>query len=172
MPRLAAIAVVLCAVLLGSAAATAAAPVAPEIRGALPQLKRKTKLPILLPSKLPYARASNGQKLNFAVAGNARSWSVSLFYGRTCGANACTVGAITAGRGGKPYTGFRRVGLAKGLHGYFKPTTCGASCSPPTIEWVYRRVLYRIELAVDAKGARERALVIGTANSAINAGPR
>lgn len=164
------VAVVALALVLVTAAS--AAPVAPELRSALAGLKRKTRVPILLPSILPHTRSSTGQKLNTAVAANTTSWTVSLFFGRTCGANACTVGSITAERNARPVTSFRRVTLVRRIRAYFKPLTCGASCSPPSIEWVYRRVLYRIQLSVDARGARERALLVRVANSAISGGRR
>ena len=149
------------------------APVAPELRPALAQPERKTTVPILLPSVLPYARSAPGQKLNTGASATRTEWTISLFFGRTCGANACTVGALTAKRGDRPATFFQKVKLAKGLRGYYKPLTCGGSCSAPQLEWLSGGVLYRIQLNVRARTAKgRRALMLQTANSAINAGPR
>ena len=52
-----------------------------------------------------------------------------------------------AGRGAPP--AFKRtVSLARGITGYFKPVTCGASCSPAFVQWKQGGVLY--EIADDA----------------------
>jgi hypothetical protein len=64
------------------------------------------------------------------------------------------------------------VALADGIPGYYKPTTCGGTCSPPQVQWVFRRVLYTIQLRVEAGAAGERLLLTRIANSAIRGGPR
>jgi len=68
--------------------------------------------------------------------GNADGYSLGIAAARNCGgATACFVADFSAQRGEDPhYT--RKVRLTGGRKGYFKPLTCGASCSPPVIEWV------------------------------------
>jgi hypothetical protein len=64
-----------------------------------------------------------------------------------------------------------RVRLRGGVTGYFKPLTCGASCSPPVIQFSRAGVLY--DFAVKGLAERtERASMIALANSALRAGPR
>ncbi len=60
------------------------------------------------------------------------------------------------------------VSLAEGIKGYFKPLSCGGSCSPPSIQWIQKSVRYEIQ--ANALGGR-RAFV-SMANSAINHGNR
>lgn len=99
------------------------------------------------------------------------SWELSLGVGPRCGgANACFVGAFSAQQGARP--AFRRtVRLRGGVTGWFKPTTCGASCSPPEIQWLRGDVLYDIEFR-EAGRASDRTKLVRLANSAIAAGPR
>ena len=67
----------------------------------------------------------------------------------------------------KPY-GTRKVTLANGRKGRYLPLSCGGSCSPPSIQWRERGVLYEIQRW--SKNAR--AKLVKMANSAIRAGPR
>ena len=159
----------------GGVRATAAelAPVAVELRSVLPVLKRKTRVPVLLPSVLPYDRPKSGQNLRAAVSAGARRWTVSLFFGRNCGgANACAVGFLEGERGGKLFRLSSRVRLPKGIRGEYKPTTCGASCSPAQLDWRQGDVVYRYQLQVNLAAAKERAAMVRMASSAILAGPR
>jgi hypothetical protein len=60
-----------------------------------------------------------------------------------------------------------------GIPGWYKPLTCGASCSPPAIQYRRRHVLYEISANVpDLDPARARARMIAAANAALRAGPR
>ena len=78
---------------------------------------------------------------------------------RDCGgATACFVATFGAQRGEDPhYT--RKVRLTGGRTGYFKPLTCGASCSPPAIEWVEDDVLYWIQAHAGTKRRRRSGCV-------------
>ena len=67
--------------------------------------------------------------------------------------------------------GPRKATLAKGRKGRFKPLTCGASCSAPSIEWKERGIVYRIAANVGTKRT-ERKLLVRMANQAIRRGPR
>jgi hypothetical protein len=130
-------------------------------------VKGRTDIPVLLPSRL---RAERRRVYPSGVATDD-GWALGLDYARDCGgANACGFASFTAERGARP--GFRRrVTLANGRRGYFKPLTCGASCSPPAIEWLEGDVLYSISAQVGSKRT-ERRLLIRAANSAIKNGPR
>ncbi len=56
--------------------------------------------------------------------------------------------------------------LANGRKGRYLPMSCGASCSPPSVVWKERGVVY--EISADAT----RAQLVRMANSAIKRGPR
>ena len=129
--------------------------------------KQQTDVPILLPSRLIAER----KKLYGAGAGEAGGYGFSLAAIRRCGgANACTVAYFTAERGAEPsFTD--SIALANGITGYFKGLTCGASCSPPLIEWVQDGVLYTIQADAGTRRA-ERRRIVALANSAIRNGPR
>ena len=156
-----------------AASATAASPAAEVFRPLLSRLKAETGAPILLPTELPPSVAS--RKLYVDGQGTPEGYYISLTSRPDCGANACTIGYFEAKRGSKP--SFKRtVNLAQGIKGYYKPLTCGGSCSPPVIEWLLGDVLYSIELDVAGKATlkkdEEERELIRLANSAITAGPR
>ena len=136
----------------------------------LTQTKAKTPLAILLPSRLAldydgrtYASGSGGR----------RSYSLSLAGPRNCGgATACFLVTFTATRNGR-HGPWQKVALRGGRTGWFRPLSCGGSCSPPEIEWVSRGNLYGIQAKVpDATTAGQRRRLVAAANSAIGAGPR
>jgi len=90
----------------------------------------KTPLAILLPSRLALDYSG---KTYASGTGGRNSYGLSLAGAPNCGANACFLVSFGATRGGTP--SFRRtVALRGGRTGYFKPLTCGGSCSPPMIE--------------------------------------
>jgi hypothetical protein len=168
MPTLAVIAVLLAAAVLAAPAEGA------KVRNVdLPQLfrkqidkaKAKTDVPILLPQKL---RSDFKRHLPEGSA-RANRWTFDIGAVRGCHtATACFVAEFAARRGGQA-RGPRSLRLAGGRTGFFRPSSCGASCSPPSIEWRERGAVYRIQAKVI--GGDRRALV-KMANSAIRRGPR
>jgi hypothetical protein len=65
----------------------------------------------------------------------------------------------------------KKVKLTGGRTGYWKGITCGASCSPAEIQFKVGDVLYSI--ATKGVGLKkEKATLVGLANSALKAGPR
>jgi hypothetical protein len=133
----------------------------------LAQIKAASAVPVLLPQKLP-SRASRHVPSADAEAG---SYTLSLGAVRNCGgATACFIASFEARRGASP--DFRRtVSLTGRRTGYFKPLSCGASCSPPVVQFVEGGVLYTIAANVGTKDT-ERKLLVRMANSAIKRGPR
>ena len=133
----------------------------------LPEVKEKTEAPVLLPQR--YRSDSEG---NFPSGeGRRRGYTLSIAAVQNCGdATACFVATFGAQRGEDPhYT--RTVRLIGGRTGYFKPLTCGASCSPPAIEWVEDDVLYWIQAHAGTK-RQEKKRLRQMANSAIRHGAR
>lgn len=129
------------------------------------QLERahaQTEVPILLPQKM------NADFRRFFAEGRATAsaWRFDLGAVRRCNqATACFVAEFKGVRDGRP-SARRTIRLDRGRTGYYRPLSCGASCSPPSIEWRERHTLYSIRAKV-----RKREL-IRMANSAIRNGPR
>jgi hypothetical protein len=137
---------------------------------ALARVDARTPLAILLPDTL---------ELDFdgtvyaSGSGSARRWSFALAGAPNCGgATACFLASFTAERGGTP--AFRtRVRLRGGIPGWFKPLSCGASCSPPVLQYRRRGVLYEISANVpDRTNAAARRRLAAAANAALGVGPR
>jgi len=130
-------------------------------------VKKVTKVDVLLPSRL----STDLRRLYSEGRGRAGSYRFELGAVRDCGtATACYVAGFRARRGAKP-SNRRKVALRGGRRGYFRPTSCGASCAAPSIEWVRKGVLYTIEAKLGTQRT-ERRILIRLANSAIANGPR
>jgi hypothetical protein len=136
----------------------------------LPQLKRRTRIPIFLPSKLPAFE----QRMFFVVTADANRYSVAINYTRDCRGTPCYYGAIEAERGAQlsspppsdmPNSTYKRIRLINSTSGIFV-NGCGAYCTA-AVEWQQQGVLYRIT----AKNGAESELA-QMANSAIAAGLR
>jgi hypothetical protein len=137
------------------------------LAGPLAEARAATSVPILLPSRYLAER----KRLYGFGSGDADGYGFSLAAIRRCGgANACTVASFTAERGGVP--AFKtQIPLANGLTGHYKGLSCGASCSPPMIQWVQDGILYTIQADAGTKRT-ERRRIVALANSAIRNGPR
>ncbi len=136
----------------------------------LARVAKKTDVPVRLPASMNLD--TDATLYAFATA-TRRSYSFSLGGSPDCGgANACFIASFSAERGGTP--AFKRtVRLTRGITGYYKPLSCGGSCSPPLLEWKQGGVLYGIQAKVGVAGARpQRAEMVRAANSAIRARPR
>ena len=122
--------------------------------------------PVLLPTSL----GLDAHRL-FPSGGPAgRSYDLELGAVHGCGgADACFVASFTARRAsstfGRPVTvrGASRAG--------FEPLSCGASCSPPEIDFLVHGIRYTIQARLRTS-RRDRATFIAAAESAIAAGPR
>jgi hypothetical protein len=154
--------------LLAPAAAPARTLDLPDLfEDVLPEVKEKTEVPVLLPQRY----RSDSERNVPSGKGRRRGYTLSIAAVRGCGgATACFVADFSAKRGEDPhYT--RKVKLTGGRTGYFKPLTCGASCSPPVIEWVEDDVLYWIQAQAGTK-RQEKKRLRRMANSAIRHGAR
>jgi hypothetical protein len=133
----------------------------------LPKVKDRTEVPVLLPQQYRSESEVNVP----SGSGRTRGYTLSISAIRGCGgAGACFLAEFGAQRGEQPhYT--RKVALTGGRTGYFKPLSCGASCSPPAIEWVEDGVLYWIQADAGTK-RQEKKRLRRMANSAIRHGAR
>ncbi len=129
------------------------------------QLERahaQTSVPILLPQTME----ADFRRFYAEGRATAGAWRFDLGAERDCRqATACFSAEFKGVRDGKP-SGRRAIRLARGRTGYYRPLACGASGSPPSIEWRERHTLYSIQ----AKVAKRELLRM--ANSAIRSGPR
>jgi len=121
---------------------------------------------VLLPRSMPL-----DAKHLFASGGTSHSgYDLSLAAARNCGgATACFVAEFMAVKGGKVFG--TRVTVKGASRAGFIPLSCGASCSPPQIDFVWHGVLYTIQANLNTK-QHDRAALIAAAQSAIAAGPR
>ena len=91
-------------------------------------------------------------------------------------ANACLFAVFLAQRGGTLIG--RRLTLRGGIRGAFKDISCGASCSPASVDWIEHGVLYTIQANVITESEPPDgpnllpATFLAAANQAIAAGPR
>lgn len=133
----------------------------------LPRVSARSDVPVLLPQTMP----DEFEEYHPTGFGRTRQWGLQLGAAPGCGgATACFIATFSGREGGKP-VGPQPVRLAEGRKGRFKPLTCGASCSPPSIEWKERGATFRIQAKVRTE-ATERRILKRMASSAIRRGPR
>jgi hypothetical protein len=168
MRRIALLAALIAALLPASASAAPFSYQVPDLlERPLAAVKRVSEIPVLLPSRI----TTEHPKLYSSGKGRANRYEFEIGAVRNChSATACFVADLQAKRGGKA-TGKRQVKLAHGITGRFHPTSCGASCASPGIEWVQDGVWYSIEAKLGTKKT-ERKVLTRLANSAIKNGAR
>jgi hypothetical protein len=133
----------------------------------LAAVKQTSEVDVLLPSRL----TSDLRKLYSVGSGRKRSYQFEIDAARHCrGANACFIASFRARSGATP-SNPKKVTLRGGRRGWFQPMSCGASCAPPSLEWVQNGVLYTIEAKLGTKKT-ERKILTRLANSAIANGAR
>ena len=129
-------------------------------------------VPVLLPTTMPL-----GSPDYTASSASRGSYRLEIDGAEPCnGANVCLYALFTGVRGGRRHGS--AVELAHGIHGSFARIQCGAACSPASIDWIERGVLYTIEANpsiesqpnVSAKAFDK--IFVDAANQAIDAGPR
>ncbi|HWK27771.1 MAG TPA: hypothetical protein VNS09_14485 [Solirubrobacter sp.] len=135
---------------------------------ALPDAQ-KARIPVLVPSRVNLDYKQGGEV--FAAGDGSKRdkvYSLTLSAAKNCTGNACFLAEFT-GEKGKPL-GYRstNVSLALGQKGYYTRGSCGASCAPPSIQWVQKGVRYEIQ----AKALGGKAAFVKMANSAIRNGNR
>lgn len=138
------------------------------VREILSEIQGKTRVPIFLPSQLPFPK-----QIYLESRVETQGYSVVMSHIPNCSGTPCYIGSISAERGGEPAqppprgfrSEFKTIKLARGTQGIFY-NGCGAYCTA-LVEWQYQGILYRVTM----KNGLEEILV-KIANSAIEAGPR
>jgi hypothetical protein len=164
-----AVALLAAALLVVAAAASAATqPTLPSLFAhQITAINRASQAPpVLLPRSMPLDATHR-----FASGGAHHSgYDLEIGAVRHCGgATACFVADFSAATGGKVFG--KRVTVTGATRAGFVGLSCGASCSPPQIDFLWHGVLYTIQANLKTKQS-DRAALVAAAQSAISAGPR
>ena len=136
---------------------------------ALEQIQSKTRIPILLPSKLPSAIPENGIEL---ASGEVRKdgYFISLHYSADANDSyAAGFGGSTLILQGRDLPNSARVALSGGRTGIFRPVSCGGSCAPANLWWEQDGAMYQIQvkLSPDLPEKEQQKILVETANSTV-----
>ena len=163
-----------CSTLVAAVSATAAGGASPAgrqaahvnvlaaVRGVLPRVERTSAVPIRIPRTiLVFSR----RRVYPTATASAAAYDVELGFSRGCAEATVCFAASFSGRRGRPVRGRQAVRLAGGIAGRFTPSSCGASCAPPEIQWIQQGVRYALQLY--GRPGSDLATLIGYADSAI-----
>jgi hypothetical protein len=160
----------LCLLLAIPAAAGAGLP-----RGGLPALfarqihaiNRAPHAPaVLLPRSMPL----DAKHLYASGGPSGSSYNLEIGAVAPCGgANACFVADFTADQARTVFG--KRVTVRGASKAGFVALACGASCSPPQIDFIVHDIRYTIQANLNSSRS-DRATLIAAAQDAISAGPR
>lgn len=138
-------------------------------RPALRQIQLKTRIPILLPKRLPSAIHERDIKL---AVGEVRpdGYFISLYFSKSASgaAYAAGFGGSTEAFDDLPNT--HAVALPGGRTGIFRPASCGGSCTPANLWWKQNGIEYQIqiELASNLAEKDQQRILVGTVNSIVS----
>jgi hypothetical protein len=140
----------------------------------LPEIKAKSRIPVLLPSEL--SQPIRGAKHEVAERASDNEYAITLYY--ELGIGDAGFAASFGAQADPDYDpqdlgNIRKVELSHGLLGYFRPVRCGGSCAPANMWWKDGRVLYQIQLGFPStlrEGDQQKA-IIATADSAMRIMP-
>jgi hypothetical protein len=123
--------------------------------------------PVLLPGSLPL----DARHLYPSGGPSGKRYDLEIGALKNCrGANACFVGDFTAAPGTSVFG--KKVTVKGATRAAFHPLSCGASCSPPQIQFVVDGITYTIQANLKKTAKGDRGTLISAAESAISAGPR
>jgi hypothetical protein len=123
--------------------------------------------PVLLPRSLPL----DARRLYPSGGPAGKSYDLEIGALKNCrGAGACFVADFTAAPGTRVFG--KKVTVKGATKAGFHPLSCGASCSPPQIQFVVNGITYTIQANLKKTARGDRGTLISAAESAISAGPR
>ena len=135
-----------------------------KLRNVIPDVKRDSNVAVRVPSRIRLP--IKPRRLRGFGSGSKGEYSMYLGIGKQCnGARVCTLAYFNARRGAK-FTNKTRVTLRGGRRGRYQRSQCAANCSPDSIQWKQRKVLYEVMFF----GTKRQ--MVRAANSAIRAGAR
>jgi hypothetical protein len=121
---------------------------------------------VLLPGSMPL----DAKHLYPSGGPSGSGYDLEIGAVRHCaGANACFVAEFAAERTSTVFG--TRVTVHGASKAGFKRLSCGASCSPPEIDFIVRGIRYTIQANLKTKRS-DRTALINAAQAAISAGPR
>ena len=141
-------------------------------KNALNDIKGKTRIPIMLPSKLPPVIRESAIKLAFGEV-RKDGYFVSLYY-----EDIVSNASYAAGfRGSIPTFRLRELGntkvvvLSHSRVGAFRPVSCGGSCAPANLWWEQDGVMYNFQLKLrsDTPEKDQQKFLVEMANSIVAA---
>ena len=144
-------------------------PLSDKLQAVLLRVKSSTEIPVLVPDAMPQAE----NKRNVCVTGgsNRDAYIITISEESGCGANAGMIASFTAERNARlseKSEADKVISLANGIVGFYTAKSCGASCAPPQIEFVYENVLYTFQFKPSEKGVEfDETSMIELVNSAI-----
>jgi hypothetical protein len=114
----------------------------------IPTLKKKTKIPLWLPSYIP---ESEGDIPLYAQVETvtAKSYSILLGFDPECnGETACRLGSVSGEiiNGKNKILKGKKITFSRKKQGYFVDATCGANCSDSTLSWQEKGYLYQVAI--------------------------
>ncbi len=140
---------------------------------ALDDIQGKTRIPIMLPSKLPAPIRESDVKL---ASGEVREdgYFISLYF-EEIGSNASYASRVRrlahplASSEELPNT--HTVALTHGRTGVFRPVSCGGSCAPANLWWEQRGVMYQIQIKLNSETPEkdQQKILVAAANSIVTA---
>jgi hypothetical protein len=145
---------------------------APVFRPALEEIQSQTRIPILLPSRLPSSIAERDIKL---ASGEVRDdgYFISLYFSAEASnaVYAAGFGGSTRVFGPQDLPNTRRVALSGGRTGIFRAVSCGGSCAPANLWWEQNGVMYQIQIKLSSASTErdQEKILIETANSTVPA---
>jgi hypothetical protein len=114
----------------------------------IPTLKKKTKVPLWLPSYIPESEGDIPLYAQLETV-TAKSYSILLGFDPECnGGTACRLGSVSGeimNSKNKILKG-NKITLSRKRQGYFVDATCGANCSDSTLSWQEKGYFYKLTI--------------------------
>lgn len=157
--------------------AASSKPLPTVFASALPQIKARTRIAVLLPSTFRFFEVSGPAKHAVVDEVTKQKYAISLYSQLGVGDSGFAAGfAANAKPKFDPAElgNTRAVKLSHGIRGFFRPVSCGGSCAPANLWWEQGGVLYTIQLELGDGWSEDyqQAAITAVADSAIDAGPR
>jgi hypothetical protein len=141
----------------------------------VPQVKARTRIPILLPDELPEPIATARHAL--VDEATPTGYAISLYYKLGVGDAGFAAGfSAQAGPAYDPAAlpNVKVITLARGVRGFFRAVSCGGSCAPADLWWKEGGILYSIQLGLPSSASQQaqQKTAVMMADSAIRGGSR
>jgi len=135
---------------------------------AIAEVRNKVRIPIFLPSKLPAVIREGDIKLAWGRVSDD-GYNIELYYSEIGSGATFAAGFGGSTRVFRELPNARRVKLANGIEGIFRPVSCGGSCAPANLWWEQNGVMYQIQIKLSSttKEEEQESVLIEIANSVV-----